>query len=59
MKADSHKDFKILSDASVKEVFGKVEIPKVLLEAGDGARIRDYVRQVRIQRVREIRGLGK
>lgn len=59
VKADSHKDFKILSDASVKEVFGKVEIPKVLLEAGDGARIRDYVRQVRIQRVREIRGLGK
>lgn len=59
VKADSHKDFKILSDASVKEVFGKVEIPKTLLEAGDGARIRDYVRQVRIQRVRELRGLGK
>lgn len=56
VEADSHRDFKILSDASVKEVFGKVEIPEDLLRAGDGERIRDYVRQVRIQRVRELRG---
>ena len=56
VEADSHRNFKILSDASVKEVFGKVEIPEDLLGAGDGERIRDYVRQVRIQRVRELRG---
>lgn len=59
VKADSHKEFEVLSDASVKKVFGKVEIPEALLEAGDGERIHDFVRQVRIQRVREIRGLGK
>ena len=59
VKADSHKEFEILSDASVKEVFGKVEIPEALLEAGNGERIHDFVRQVRIQRVREIRGLSK
>ena len=51
--ADSGLTFEALSDETFAEVFGKVEIPVKVMERG-GEAIGEFVRQVRIERVRHI-----
>ena len=51
--ADSGLTFKALSDETFTKVFSKVEIPEKVLQK-DGKQIGEFVRQVRIERVRQI-----